>query len=298
MTKQLNPIEKLIQKIDKLQQKTVATGFVVAVIKRFGDENAGYLGALITYYGFLSLFPLLLVLTSILDIVASGNPEFQARVLDNVSSYIPILGEQLQQNITSPSGSGVALVAGLIFTFYGARGGADAFRHAVNSLWHTPKKQLLGFPNNYLNSFYITILGGIGLLASAALATYASSLGDYVVFQVLSLFVSLILLTLTFFTLFRLTVTKDGIHHSDLIIGSFMSAICILALQLIGSYILARQLKNLTNLYGTFALVLGLLFWIYLQVKLVLFSVVANIVQKYRAYPVSIVGDENTTESI
>lgn len=296
MTKQLNPIEKLIQKIDKLQQKTVATGFVVAVIKRFGDENAGYLGALITYYGFLSLFPLLLVLTSILDIVASGNPEFQARVLDNVSSYIPILGEQLQQNITSPSGSGIALAVGLIFTFYGARGGADAFRHAVNSLWHTPKKQLLGFPNNYLNSFYITILGGAGLIASAGLATYASSLGDYLVFQVLSLFVSLILLT--FFALFRLTVTKEGIHHSDLIIGSFLSAICILVLQLIGSYILAQQLKNLTNLYGTFALVLGLLFWIYLQVKLVLLSVTANIVQKYGAYPVSIVGDESTTESI
>lgn len=298
MTKQRNIIEKQIDKLDAFQQKFKTTGFLVAVFKRYGDEKAGYLGALITYYGFLSLFPLLLVLTSILNIVISGNEELQTKILDYASSYIPILGDQLQQNISGSTQSGVALVIGLLFTFYGARGGADAFRHAVNSIWQTPKRQLLGFPMNYLNSFYLIIIGGIGLIASAALATYASSLGDYVVFQFLSFFLSLTLLTGTFYVLFRLTVNKKDVDRIDLLPGAVLSAICILILQLLGGYILSRELKNLTNLYGTFALVLGLLFWIYLQVKLVLFSVTANVVHKYKAWPVSITDDENTTKNI
>lgn len=298
MTKQRNIIEKQIDKLDAFQQKFKTTGFLVAVFKRYGDEKAGYLGALITYYGFLSLFPLLLVLTSILNIVISGNEELQTKILDYASSYIPILGDQLQQNISGSTQSGVALVIGLLFTFYGARGGADAFRHAVNSIWQTPKRQLLGFPMNYLNSFYLIIIGGIGLIASAALATYASSLGDYVVFQFLSFFLSLTLLTGTFYVLFRLTVNKKDVDRIDLLPGAVLSAICILILQLLGGYILSRELKILTNLYGTFALVLGLLFWIYLQVKLVLFSVTANVVHKYKAWPVSITDDENTTKNI
>lgn len=298
MTKSKNPIEKLIARLDKFQQKYRPTSFAVATIKHFGDQNAGYLGALITYYGFLSIFPLLLVLTSILDIVAGGNPEFKAKVLETAGSYIPLLGEQLQQSIKGSTESGIALVIGLIFAFYGARGGADAFRYAVNNLWQTPKKQLLGFPGNYLNSFVVIIVGGIGLLGSAALSTYTAGLGEYIVFQLLALILSLLVLTSTFMALFKLTVTKKAVSNRDLLLGAIMSAISILTLQLLGGYILGRQIQTLTNLYGTFAIVLGLLFWIYLQVKLVLLAVSANVVHKYQAWPVSLVDAETTTNNI
>lgn len=295
MSKNTNLIEKNVSRLDKYQRSSQSIGFIVAVIKRFGDEKVGYLGALITYYGFLSLFPLLLILTSVLDIVASGNPEIKAKVLEYASSYFPILGDQLQTNISGSSKSGVALFVGLIFLFYGARGVADAFRHAVNSIWHTPKSQLQSFPQNYLSSVYIILLGGTGLIASAGLATYASGLGDFFLFQILSVVIGFVLLTTTFYGLFRIAVSKTEVSHSDLLLGAILSGLGILLLQLIGGFILANQLKNLRNLYGTFALVLGLLFWIYLQVRVVLFAVMINVVHKYRYWPVSLTADEKTT---
>ncbi|MCA9344575.1 YihY/virulence factor BrkB family protein [Candidatus Saccharibacteria bacterium] len=294
-SKNANLIENNINRIDKYQRSSRNVGFIVAVVKRFGDEKVGYLGALITYYGFLSLFPLLLILTSVLDIVASGNPEIKVKILEYASSYVPILGDQLQSNIPGSSKSGVALFVGLLFLFYGARGVADAFRHAVNSIWHTPKGQLQTFPQNYLSSVYIILLGGCGLIASAGLATYASGLGDFFLFKILSVALGSILLIATFYGLFRIAVTKTEVSHGDLVLGAVLSGLGILLLQLVGGFILANQLKNLRNLYGTFALVLGLLFWIYLQVRVVLFAVMINVVHKYRYWPVCISADEKIT---
>jgi len=62
----MNPVERVVRRIDGFQQshRPLALGF--GVIKKFGDDRAGSLAALIAYYGFLAVFPLLLLLTTIL----------------------------------------------------------------------------------------------------------------------------------------------------------------------------------------------------------------------------------------
>ncbi len=292
----MNKIQNSIKKFDSWQQNSNRLAFIVATIHRFGQQKTGYQAALITYYGFLSLFPLLLVFTSIVNIVASGNQQFKKQILEYASSYIPILSDQLQSNIQASSKSGLILVVSLLLLFYGARAGADAFRYAVNNVWQTPKKQRLSFPANYFSSVYIIILGGIGFLASAALSAYAGGLGSLFVFKLLSLALNGLLLTATFFVLFKIALTKSAVTNRDLIIGSVLSGIGILILHLLGGYILTSQLRNLRDLYGTFALILGVLFWIYLQVRVVMFSLMANYIHKEKLWPISLLDEENTTK--
>src|ERR1700722_18700132 len=107
-----------LHQLDRYQQRPPRVRFIAAVIKKFGDDEAGRLAALIAYYGFVSLFPLLLVLVTVLGFVLEGNPKTQASVLHSTLGQFPIIGDQLQRNIHSLKGSPGALaigVAGLLF---------------------------------------------------------------------------------------------------------------------------------------------------------------------------------------
>ncbi len=146
-------IDNTLVKANKFQQTHSWAGFSFAVIKKYGDDEAGYQGALITYYGFLSLFPLLLVATSVIGLIASNNPHLRDQLTSSISSYFPTLGSQLQASVHSSTKSGAALVIGLLLTLYGARGGADASQHALNHIWHVPKSARPGFPKNIIKSF-------------------------------------------------------------------------------------------------------------------------------------------------
>ena len=77
------------ERIDAFQRKHPATGYPLGVVYKFFDDQGGYLAALIAYYGFVSLFPLLLVFTSILGIVLHNNPELENRILDSALSRFP-----------------------------------------------------------------------------------------------------------------------------------------------------------------------------------------------------------------
>src|SRR3954451_1394594 len=80
--------------------------------KKFGDDQAGNLSALMAYYGFFSLFPLLLVFVTVLGFVLEGNPDAQAAVLDSALKQIPLVGDQIKAGALH--GSPVALVIGIV----------------------------------------------------------------------------------------------------------------------------------------------------------------------------------------
>src|ERR1700755_3035289 len=94
-----NPLERVAAVLDAFQQKHPALAFPYAVIKKYGDDEAGSQAALITYYGFLALFPLILVATSIVDIIARHNHALHSRLLADINTYFPIVGNQLQTQV-------------------------------------------------------------------------------------------------------------------------------------------------------------------------------------------------------
>ncbi len=242
-----------------------------------------------TYYSFLSLFPLLLVFTSITDIVSQGNQSFQQTVMNAVNSYFPVIGEQLARNIAVSTKSGAALIVGLVFTFYGARGGADAFRGALQHMWHIPKKLRPGFPKTILVSAATIIFGGIGLVSAAVLSASASGLGRSFVYKILATAGALAILIPTFYILYRLNLPRN-IGKKNIAQMAAYCSVSVLVAQGIGSYLITRQLKTLSPLYGTFALVLGILFWLYLQSTVVLYIIQIRIVRSRNLWPRSISG--------
>ncbi len=289
----MNSIQKLIAHVDNLQRKYRLTGFTYGVVKKFGDDQAGYQAALLTYYGFLSLFPLLLVLTTLTSMLAGSYPHLQATITDSVSSYFPVLGNQLSNHAHGLNKSGLALFTGILFTLYGARGVADAFQHGVNHIWRVPVEQRDGFPKAQLKSLGIILIGGFGLILASASTGFAAAAGHGPLFSVLSILVNVIILFWLITLVLNISLPSN-VSIKQLRSGAAVAAIGLVILQFLGGYLLTKQLKNLDALYSNFAVPLGLLFWIYLQAQVFYYAVEVSSVKAGGLWPRSLSGKRLT----
>lgn len=286
-SKKQNFIERNTARLDTFQQHHRALAFPYGVIKKFGDDHGGYLAALIAYYGFLSLFPLLIIATAIIQIVAQDNATLREQLLANITGYFPSLGQTLADSINTPSRSGWALLLGILILFYGAKGVADAVQHALHHVWAVPRHKRAGFPHATLRSFGIIIFAGLGFVLAAALTSWAS--GGRHVFPIrLVLWMSgFTVLTTVFWGVFTFGSSARKRPLAN-IPGAVFASVAFTLLQALGAYIIARQLKGQTGLNAQFAVVLALLFWLYLQARVFVYALEINAVRVHALWPRSI----------
>ena len=286
----MNMAKRALHAADALQQQHAWLAVPVAVWKKFGDDQAGNLAALIAYYAFVAIFPLLLVLVTVLDIVLKNDPNLREKLLDSALKQYPVIGPQLGSNIGPLHKSGLILVIGLLGTFIGARGVATAMQNALNSAWEIPYARRPGFPWSWLRSFGLMLVVGLGLIGTTILSVMAGGAGAVLPGfgpKLLTLVVSLVLNIGVFWLAFRLG-TASEISWRQLRLGAIIGAVVWQVLQAVGGYFISHQLAHASSLYGTFAVVLGLLAWLYLQAELTLYAVEANVVRAYRLWPRSI----------
>jgi len=267
--------------------------FPYAVAKKFGDDQAGNLAALVAYYGFFSLFPLLLVLAAGLGIVLRGDPQLQRRILDSALGQFPLIGVQLRHDVAALGrAAGVPMGIGIVGTIWAGMGVVKAMQNALDTVWGVPYKDR---PNAFASSFrallMLAILG-VMTVVSATLAGLGASTGGWargIVATVLSLLLNLVLFLLSFKIL-----TSADVSWSDVRVGALVGAVGWTTLQSLGGYFVAHQLRGASEVYGTFALVIGLLAWIYLGAQLTLLSAEINVVREARLWPRSISNDPLT----
>jgi membrane protein len=286
----MNLVQRAVRAADRLQQRHAWLAVPVAVWKKFGDDQAGNLAALVAYYAFVAIFPLLLVLVTVLDIVLKDDSGLRQRVLNAALTQYPVVGPDLEHSIGRLHETGFALVIGLAGTFIGARGAASALQNALNSAWEIPFARRPGFPWSWLRSFALMFVIGVGFIVTTSLTTLAGGAGRVLPgagAHVLAVAVSLVLNFGLFWLGFRLA-TAHEVTWKQLRLGAVMSAIVWQVLQTFGGYLLSHQLAHASPLYGTFALVLGLITWFYLQAELTLYAVEINVVRAYRLWPRSI----------
>jgi membrane protein len=289
----VNVFERGVRGVDGWQQRHRVPGFVFAVVKKFGDDQAGYLVALLTYYAFLAIFPLLLALTGILGLVLSGHPALQRDILNSAFSEFPIIGSQLhaQLGTTALPHSGIALVIGILGAILGGRGLANAVQHTLNTLWAVPKVDRPGFPFNYLRTFGLLGLLGLGVALTAAAATVAGA-GRVIGLSgtgvhVLGIAVSTAIDIGLFLAAFRLATART-VSTRSLLLGAVLSAIAWQILLILAGVIVAHSLRHAQAVAGFFGIVLGLLAWFGLQATVTVYSIEADVVRVRRLWPRSL----------
>lgn len=293
VNKQLN---RLVRKIDTWQQRHHLPAFTVAVLKKYGEDKAGQQAALLTYYGFLALFPLLLILTTLTERLIGNNPELEQTIIGGLTDYFPLIGNQLATNVDSLGGSPWVLVIGLLFALYGVRGVAEAFRQAVQNIWKVPESKRLGFPASLPKNIGLVMVGGSGFILASISAGLVAGAGRGLVFNLLGIALNLFILFWLFVFLLNFSLPRH-ITVREARVGAAVAALGLMVLQGLGGYVLAHELQNLNALYSYFAISLGLLFWIYLQAQIVMYAAEVAIVSSQKLWPRSLQNDQKITSS-
>lgn len=282
---------KALERLDGFQQRHRKLSVPIAVLLKYGDDQGGYLAALITYYGFLSLFPLLLLLSTVLNFVLDGDPGLQHRILDSALGQFPIVGDQLSSG-DHVSGSGIALVIGILGTLYGGLGVAQAAQNAMNTAWQVPRNERPNALKQRLRSLLLLVVIGLSILGTtilSALGTSASAYGASIGhgFQAVLIGVSFVLNVMIFVLAFRFATARTFVLR-DHLPGAVSAAVAWQLLQWFGTAYVGHVVKNATVTNSVFALVLGLIAWIYLESVVVVMSVEYNVVRALHLYPRSL----------
>lgn len=288
----------LVGRFDRYQQSRPALALPFAVLKKFGQDAAGNLAALIAYYAFFSFFPLLLVFVTVLGFALTGNAALQHRVEHTIADQFPGLGAQIMPAGTTVHGSGVGLAIGLILALWAGLAVANATQNAFNTVWQVPLDDRPGLPRRTLRSVgLLAILGGNVLITTAisGLSSGAGSLGFGIGrgAQALLLLASLVINVVLFTVAFRILTVRD-VSTRAVLPGAVLSAAGWQLLQWLGGYYIGTKLDSASGTYGTFAIVIGLLTWFFVLGQLILLATELNVVRARRLWPRSLAGPPTT----
>jgi YihY family inner membrane protein len=274
-----------LQDLDRRQQRSSGLAFAAAVIKKFSDDQGGQLAALLSYYGFVALFPLLLVTVTVLGFVLQGDHAEQQRILDGTLGQFPLISDQLR--LHSFSGSATALAVGLIGALLAGLGLTGAAQNAFDRIWSVPFKHRRGFVGVRVRGLgTLAALGTMWLVSAAAAGFVGSSSHGAAAIVVGVLFAFAVNLAL-FMTAFKL-LTAAEVSWRELLPGVIVAAVFWQLLEHLGGFYVEHALKRTGPLYGIFAVVLGLIAWLYLGAQLTIVAAEVNVVRVRRLWPRSL----------
>jgi YihY family inner membrane protein len=285
----MNPVEKTIRKVDAFQQRFTPAAFVFGVIKKYGDDNGGVLVSNLAYSSFVSIFPLLLILLTILGLIAAHDPSFRESAVKNaVANQIPLLGQTLTSNVnTLQNSSQIGLIVGLLVLIYGVTGLAQAGLFTMAQVWNLPGPARPGYVQRLGRAMLFLGLLGAGVIVTTGLAylsNYLKGLGSW---SLLIYVVTAAVSAGMYLGAFR-ALTPKGVPTRSLLPGAITGGILWTVLQVLGAWLVHHFLHS-NSAYGVFAAVLGLLAWIYLAIEITVYSAEINVVLVRRLWPRSIV---------
>lgn len=276
--------------MDAYQREHTWLAVPVAVVKKFGDDGANREAALIAWWGFFSLFPLLLLFTAILGFVLAGDPGAQASIRDSALSNFPVVGPSLSSGRLD--GSGVALAVGIVGAVLAGTSVTLTTQEAFNKVYGVPKDERPNPIKARLRGLaLLVVLGVMQIVAAAAGAALASTGGA--VANLLGIGAGFLVHLALFFAVFRL-LTGSSIATRDLRPGIVSAAVLWTILLRIGGIYTQHVVQTAGNTYGTFAAVIGLMTWLYLGGRVLVYSAEFNSVLTGKLYPRSLFGEPQT----
>jgi YihY family inner membrane protein len=279
-------VERLLRPVDRAARGWAWLAFPYAVGKKFGDDQGGNLAALLAYYAFLSLFPLLLMFTTVLGYVLHGSPRLQERLLHSALVEFPVIGDQLKTQ--GLHGHWYVLVVSGAISLWGARGVATAAQNAWNTVWNVPYARRPGFLPTLGRSFALLLVMGGAVVVTGLLSSLGESGSPLGILVRVGVFIASAVINIGVFLLaFRLATAKE-VALRWMVPGAVVSAVVWQGLLVAGTLLVGHQVRHQQSLYGTFGVVLGLLAWLHLQATLTLYAVEADVVRTRRLWPRSL----------
>jgi membrane protein len=284
--------EQLLARVDRAQQSHEKVAVAAATIKKYGEDQSSSLASVIAFWAFFSIFPLFLVLVTILGYVLPSDR--RSDVLERVAAFFPLLDPG---SVGSLSGSWWAILVGGITALWAGSGVMRMAQQAFDEVWEIPRKYRPGLVEQVRRSLFALATIGAGLVIATMMSGYVTGrdtgidLGWY---GRLSGYLIALALDIGLFVIAFRMLTKRDVTFRDVLPGAVLAGVVFFVLQLISSLIISRYLSSAQSTYGAFATVITILWWFYLQAQITLLGAQLNVVLTERLYPRSLVGAPET----
>ena len=279
------------ERLDSYQRRHGPVGFTLAVIYKAFDDRAPYLAALVTYYAFVSLFPLLLLFVSVMGFVLQDNPELRQHIVNSAVGDLPGIGTVLRQNIQGFKGSATGIFLGLLGLIYGGMGAMQASQYAFNHIYAVPRNEQPNPVRSRKRSLGLLLILGTTILISTGINVMISnnglSPGMGIGLTIVGYLASFLLNVGLFSSAFQVLTALD-LRWRDVIAGGIITGGLWELLQTFGSRYVVHEVRHGSALYGVFGVVLATIAWIYLVALVVMISAEINVVWRRHLWPRSI----------
>lgn len=274
----------LAERIDRFQQRHTIIGFPLASIYKFTDDSGPYLAAIITYYTFVSIVPLLLLASTVLGVLLVGHPQWQASVLDSTLAQFPVVGNQLSTP-HALTGNPASVVVGVLAAMYGGLGAAQAVQFAANTVWHVPRNSRRNPFKARARSLLLIATTGLGMLVAVVGSAFVHALLQGPWLLRLSAFaVGAIVATAVIMVAYRLAPTRRSPWRA-LLPGAAVAGVLLELLQSLGFVYVGHVLRHASVTNGVFATFLGLIAYIYVAAFVVVLGMEVCVVHADRLWP-------------
>lgn len=260
----------------------------IGVLYKFFDDQGGYLAAVLTYYAFVAIFPIMLIASSVLGFVLQGQPSLQEEILSTALAQFPIVGDQLGRP-EGIQGSTSAVVVGTLTALYGVVGLGQAAQNAVNAIWAIPRNSRLNPVVSRLRSLVWLVFAGLALVLIAVLTSlgghvevFGTELGDGV--RWLAVGVTVVLVTGVLALMMRLSTPRQE-RLRELLPGAAAIAVMWQLLQVLGGVYVEHVITKASQMNAVFAVVLGLVALLYIASVIAMLGLEINVVIAKQLYP-------------
>lgn len=285
----MNVFEKVLRRFDAFQQHHSPLAIPVGVVKKYGDDNANVLVGSLAFTAFGAVFPLLLLLVTILGVVLSTNSGLYHDVMSSSLKQFPVIGQHLGNNIKAiHRNSAIGLIVGVLGLTWGSLGLAQNGIFTMEQVWNLPGTERPNYIKRLGRSLAFLAVLGVGTLVGTVLAAGSPTANGSLVLTVLGALASAVVNFGEYLFAFRV-LTPSKVKLRQLVPGAVMGGVAWTVMQSLGGYIVGHYLKNDSAVYGLFAIVLGLFAWIYLITELTVYAAELNVVLARRLWPRALV---------
>lgn len=290
----IETLRHLLRQVDAVQRRHVSLSFPFAVVRKMADDGGGSLAAQIGYYGFLAVFPLMLVFAAVLGFVLVGHPGLKDHVVHTTESSFPALSGYIDKHI---SGNSLALGLGLVGALWAGLGVTRATERAMNNIWDIPMADRPNLWWSRLRGLGMLCILGATFLISTFLAAARGSGGSLRPATEALGIVGPLALNFVLYLLAFQVLTNRHLAWRCLVPGAVVGAAGWTLLQNLGAIFVRHEVSHASHLYGSLATVVGILVWIYLGAQLTLYAAEINVVLVHRLWPRSLIRGYRRTDA-
>lgn len=248
-------------RVVRLREKSAVVDVVVGMLDGWRLHQSGRNASLLSFWGFLSIFPLMIVATTVVGLILQGSPDLQEEILDSALADIPVLGAELAADPTSIDGSWLVLFIGTATALWSGTKVFVGTQLAFDDIWEVPIDHRDAMPKQRGRALIgLTLVGGshvAGIALSAVVNSTSLNVFEDVVLTITAIALHIVVIA----AMFRF-LTSANPSWTDVWPGAISAGIIYGILQHYATRLVTYITGNASDTYGQFALVLGLVTWL------------------------------------